>query len=280
MEREAGGFICGKHLGPVPDDRPGAPSPPPGDTVGLAPGLEGVSVVKGGARIFRRLADIDDNVPWRLLYRGSTLIVRGTTKRSGVEVRETRQGMFVEAERTQPLPPPIDSLGVAVPPGEPPAAVAIGKDRTARVRGAQRPEGLATGEKWIAVDLSEQLVHAYEGERLAWIAPCSTGLAGNTPPGLYRIELKRRAQTMQLRAGHVRVEDVEWIMYYDKARGIAIHSAYWHSDFGAPASHGCVNLPRLDAKWLYEWSAPHAAPEDTEVYPVAGGEGTRVLVFE
>ncbi|MDD5309518.1 MAG: L,D-transpeptidase [Deltaproteobacteria bacterium] len=280
MEREGGGFICGKHLRPAPDDRAGAPSPPPGDQVGLAPGLEAVGVEKGGARLFRKLADVDGNLPWRLLYRGSALVVRAVRKRSGLEIRETREGMYVEADRTKSLPPPINSLGVAIAADETPATVAVGGGRTAHVRTAPRPDGLSPGERWIAVDLAEQLVHAYEGERLVYVAPCSTGAKGNTTPGAYRIELKRRAQTMQLRGGHVRVEDVEWIMYYDKARGIAIHSAYWHADFGTPASHGCVNLPRLDAKWIYDWSAPHAAPEDSEIYPVAEDAGTRVLVFE
>jgi hypothetical protein len=280
VEREGGGFICGTHLGPAPGDRADAPSPSPEDRVGLAPGLEAVSVEKGAVRLFRKLADVDGNNPWRLLYRGSVLVVRAVVKRSGLEVRETRQGMYVEAEGTKPLPPPVESLGIAVAGDQAPVTISIGGERKARVREAPRPDGLASGEKWIAVDLAEQLIHAYEGERLAWVAPCSTGIKGNTPPGLFRIELKRRAQTMQLRAGHVRVEDVEWIMYYDKIRGIAIHSAYWHSDFGAPASHGCVNLPRQDARWLYEWSSPHAASEDSEIYPVGGDAGTRVLVFE
>jgi hypothetical protein len=153
-------------------------------------------------------------------------------------------------------------------------------DDIARVREAPMPSGLATDERWIAVDLGEQLLHAYVGTRLARIVPCSTGLSGNTPKGHYRIQWKRRLQTMQLKGGHVRVEDVQWVMYYDKARSIAIHAATWHDGFGRRMSHGCVNLPTDDARWLYEWSSPSPAAEDSETFPHEGAPGTRVIVFE
>jgi hypothetical protein len=152
-------------------------------------------------------------------------------------------------------------------------------DDVARVREAPRPRGLAPDERWIAVDLGEQLLHAYVGDRLVRIVPCSTGLNGNTFRGHFRIQWKRRIQTMQLKRGHVRVEDVQWVMYYDKARSIAIHTATWHNEFGRPMSHGCVNLPRDDARWLYEWSSPSPAPEDSETFPHEGSPGTRVIVF-
>jgi lipoprotein-anchoring transpeptidase ErfK/SrfK len=43
-------------------------------------------------------------------------------------------------------------------------------------------------------------------------------------------------------------------------RGYSLHGTYWHSNFGTPMSHGCVNLSIADAKWLYEW-----APMGTKV---------------
>jgi len=36
--------------------------------------------------------------------------------------------------------------------------------------------------------------------------------------------------------------------------GAAIHGAYWHNDFGAVHSHGCINLPPDQAEKLYEWA--------------------------
>lgn len=149
----------------------------------------------------------------------------------------------------------------------------------ARVREAPRPRKIAPDERWIAVDLAEQLVLAHEGERLVRVVPCSTGVKGNTPRGRFRIEIKRRLQTMTLRFGQIRVEDVPWVMYYEPDDGLAIHSAYWHYGFGRPMSHGCVNLTPADAHWLFEWSVPRSLPEDSERYPVPRDSGTRVIVF-
>ncbi len=155
----------------------------------------------------------------------------------------------------------------------------IHDDAVARVRQAPVPPRLGEKERWIAVDVGEQLMHAYEGEQLLKIIPCSTGRKGNTVPGSYRIQWKRRAQTMQLRMGEVRVEDVQWVMYYHRQESIAIHSAFWHDDFGTPVSHGCVNLPIRDARWLFEWSTPFVHTEDSERFPIPGDPGSRVIVF-
>ena len=48
-------------------------------------------------------------------------------------------------------------------------------------------------------------------------------------------------------------------MYFTD-RGHAIHGAYWHNNFGAVMSHGCVNVPLGTSTWLYEW-----APTGTRV---------------
>ena len=153
-------------------------------------------------------------------------------------------------------------------------------DKIARVRKFCLPLNVLKTEKWIAVDVKEQLLHAYVGERLIRVVPCSTGRRDNTRPGRYRIKWKRRLQTMNLRKGHLRVEDVQYVMYYDRNRSIAIHSAYWNSDFGKPRSHGCVNLPRDDARWIYDWSTPNSLPEDSENFHCPTHKGTRVIVFD
>jgi lipoprotein-anchoring transpeptidase ErfK/SrfK len=42
-------------------------------------------------------------------------------------------------------------------------------------------------------------------------------------------------------------------MYFYK--GYGLHGTYWHSNFGTPMSHGCVNLTIPDAQWLYNWAS-------------------------
>ncbi len=148
-----------------------------------------------------------------------------------------------------------------------------------RFRPAPKPRHLEPGERWIAVDLEQQLVTAYEGEKPVRIVPCSTGIRDNTLKGQYTITRKFKQQTMQLRSCRVRVEDVQWVMYYDEEESIAVHSAYWHDDFGTPVSHGCVNLPPDDAKWFFEWTSPKTALTDTVTVPLPRGSGTKVVVF-
>jgi hypothetical protein len=141
------------------------------------------------------------------------------------------------------------------------------------------PSSLGPQERWIAIDLQEQLAVAYEGAIPVRIMPCSTGKAGNTPKGEYRIELKKRVHTMRLLMGQVRVEDVPWVMFFDRKQALAVHTSYWHDDFGVPRSHGCVNLPEHDAKWVYEWTLPLPAVEDSETLAVPGALTSRVVIF-
>jgi len=155
----------------------------------------------------------------------------------------------------------------------------IRNEDVALVRVPPSKEVLGIDEKWIAVDLKEQLLHTYEGKRLVRVIPCSTGIRGNTNRGWYHIQWKRRLQTLRLRGGRIRVEDVQHVMYYDQRNSIAIHSAYWNFDFGQRKSHGCVNLPMEDASLLYEWSLPHSRPEDSENYHTHHTPGTKVFVF-
>ena len=155
----------------------------------------------------------------------------------------------------------------------------IRADSVSLVRAAPPPKTLEANERWIAVDLEAQLLHAYEGERLIRIIPCSTGVEGNTWRGRYRILKKLRQQTMRLRMGKIRVEDVQWVMFYDNEEALAIHSAYWHRDFGIPKSHGCVNVPTDDARWLFEWTAPKVGESDSVTIPLPRDTGTRIVVF-
>jgi lipoprotein-anchoring transpeptidase ErfK/SrfK len=46
---------------------------------------------------------------------------------------------------------------------------------------------------------------------------------------------------------------VPYTMYFYK--GYGLHGTYWHSNFGTPMSHGCVNLKTEDAGWLYNWAS-------------------------
>ncbi len=128
------------------------------------------------------------------------------------------------------------------------------------VKPSPRPPEVQPGEKWIEVNLFEQTVAAYEGDRPVYATLASTGLPQwSTAPGLFRVWAKVKQDLMHGREGlpdYYYLEDVPWILYFN--HDTALHGAYWHDGFGAPHSHGCVNLAPLDAKWLYEWATPVA----------------------
>jgi len=124
------------------------------------------------------------------------------------------------------------------------------------VRHAAAPDRLLPGEKWIDVDLDEQVLVAYEGDRAVYATLVATGTPTHpTPPSTYRIASKRAASTM---AGSDYRASVPWTMFLDDL--YALHSAYWHDRFGSRTSHGCINLPPLDARVLYHWSEPSVPP--------------------
>jgi lipoprotein-anchoring transpeptidase ErfK/SrfK len=50
------------------------------------------------------------------------------------------------------------------------------------------------------------------------------------------------------------VEDVPWVQYLHL--NIALHGSFWHSSYGRPKSHGCINLAPADARRLFEWTDP------------------------
>jgi hypothetical protein len=73
---------------------------------------------------------------------------------------------------------------------------------------------------------------------------------------------------------------VPWTSFFTMT-GYAFHGTYWHDNFGVPMSRGCVNMRPDDAKWLFRWSTPAAAPEAFEIPTKADrrGYGTQVRIF-
>ena len=106
--------------------------------------------------------------------------------------------------------------------------------------------------RWIDIDLGNQTLTAYEGPAAVRTTPISTGLPRTpTPVGKYYIYVKLLKDDM--RGPDYYLRDVPYTMYFYK--GYGIHGTYWHSNFGHPMSHGCVNLPTPEAQWLFEWAS-------------------------
>lgn len=112
------------------------------------------------------------------------------------------------------------------------------------------------GERWVLVNLSSQYLVAYEGDVPVMETYVSTGRPGfDTPTGTYYISVKYDIQDMEGMASGESwyVPDVPYVMYFTDY-GHAFHGTYWHGNFGAVMSHGCVNLPMWFAEWMYYWA--------------------------
>lgn len=145
-----------------------------------------------------------------------------------------------------------------------------------------------TDERWIEVDLSEQKVRAWEGNRLYLESLVSTGLPGyDTPIGEFRIWIKLRATKMEGGQGRLYyyLPNVPYVMFFSNSqvpayRGYSLHGTYWHNDFGRVHSHGCVNLPTSVAEKLYYWTSPVLPSGKSVVRADAGNVGTRIVIHE
>ncbi len=138
-------------------------------------------------------------------------------------------------------------------------------------------------DKWIRVDLSEQMLFAYESGVPTRAFIISSGLPRTpTVTGEFRIRVKVRSQTMSggdpALGNAYSLPNVEWVQYFYEDYGF--HGTYWHDNFGNPMSHGCINMTNSDAKWLFDWAGPTWAGERVWQRPTDEDPGTLVIVHE
>jgi len=121
----------------------------------------------------------------------------------------------------------------------------------------EKPEGVEA-DRWIEINLYEQVMIVHEGDQIVYATLVATGVDPFfTQPGVFTIydmienEYMRGAFEAD-RSDYYYLEDVPYIMYFDQSR--ALHGAYWHTLFGYQRSHGCVNLSIADSHWLYDWA--------------------------
>jgi hypothetical protein len=136
-----------------------------------------------------------------------------------------------------------------------------------------RPETVTT-HKWFAVDLFEQTLIAYEGDKPVFATLISSGLPQwSTSEGTWSIFQRHEQIVMTGGSG----ADYYWLpfvpypqFFHTTEQGL--HGTYWHDRFGYRTSRGCVNMTITDSKWAYEWI--DASPSETEanVYVYSSGD--------
>lgn len=139
-------------------------------------------------------------------------------------------------------------------------------------------------EKWVDVSLSEQKLRAYEGSRLIYEFPISSGRPGyDTVKGDFRVWRKVRNQTYRggsrERGDYYYLPNVPYSLFFHQ--GYAIHGAYWHNDFGIKRrSSGCINLRISDAEQVYNWAGPAIPSGVGALNSAPDNLGVRVLVHD
>ncbi len=154
----------------------------------------------------------------------------------------------------------------------------------------KRPKEVGPNERWIDVDISEQTLVVFEGDRPVYATLMSSGKEStvkakdhSTPRGMWRVREKHVASTMDgdgTAAGDLpySIEDVPYIMYFHKS--YATHGAFWHRNYGVQMSHGCINLAPLDAKWLFFYADPQLPAGAHGNWATADHPGSMIVVHD
>ena len=145
-------------------------------------------------------------------------------------------------------------------------------------------------EKRVVVRIARQTLSCFEGKNEVYFARVSTGfrndLYGNrtekwaTPLGVRPIWRKLISVHMSggTTGGGYDLPGVSWTSLFE-GNGVAIHSTFWHNNFGEEMSHGCVNAAPADARWVFRWTSPTVSYDPGDLTVGMPG-GTLVEVVE
>lgn len=123
---------------------------------------------------------------------------------------------------------------------------------------ASTPLQVDEGAVWIDVHLSEQTLALYSGATPLFITLISSAKAGfSTPTGIFSLYSKATSWDLGSLPDAEEayyMEHVPWVMHFFPR--YALHSAFWHADFGIPSSHGCINMSPRDIAYVFERTQP------------------------
>lgn len=147
-------------------------------------------------------------------------------------------------------------------------------------------------DKRIEVNVTQQTVSCFEGAQEVFFCRAATGAKYDmygklvdywaTPLGDHRVT--RKFVSLQMSGGTTGapydIPGIGWTSIFATG-GVAIHSTFWHNNFGDPVSHGCVNVSPRAAQWIFRWAEP-VVPYDPGMLDVTltGQASTLVKIVE
>lgn len=145
------------------------------------------------------------------------------------------------------------------------------------------------GKKRIEISIARQTLTAYEYDTVVLQTKIASGVPMPTPPpgqfstdtpkGEFHVQNKMPSKhmgdgklTSDLNA--YELPGVPWVCFFEPKAGVATHGTYWHTNYGTPMSHGCVNMRTEEAKFIFRWTTPVYEPGNWD----QKGYGTLILV--
>jgi hypothetical protein len=132
-----------------------------------------------------------------------------------------------------------------------PALITVPAERTV--------DGRPQFAKYVEVDVSEQRLRAFEYGKLVKTFLVATGMKKYPSPigdfsvleKPYKVNYK-----WSYGAGNADNYDLGWVTWNLRfAPHVYIHYAPWRKVFGVRGSHGCINVNKTNAEWIYDWGA-------------------------
>jgi hypothetical protein len=154
----------------------------------------------------------------------------------------------------------------------------------ARATLATPPEGVGPSDRWIDVDIEQQVLVAYAGSTPMFATLVSTGRntkRSETPLGVHEIWVKLAYSDMDDidrsdAPSNYSIQDVPWVQFFKGSYGF--HAAFWHDDFGHRRSHGCINLSPTDARYLFTFTQPILPPGWNAILPIPQDRPTPIQI--
>lgn len=147
-------------------------------------------------------------------------------------------------------------------------------------------------DKRVLIDLTKQTLSCFEGNSEIHFCRISSGAKfdatgaqvdhWSTPVGPNQA-INRKFVALHMAGGSAasgyELMSVAFTSIFSTG-GVAIHSTYWHNNYGEPMSHGCVNVTPEDAKFVFRWSRPEVPYGDGKMEVTGFTNVTRVDVVE
>lgn len=139
----------------------------------------------------------------------------------------------------------------------------------------------AVEDKHVEVNLTYQTLSCFEGKDEVYFCRVSTGWGGATPVGT--IPIWRKMVSTHMSGGTTGAgydtPGIGWTNLFSND-GAAIHSTFWHNDFGLARTHGCVNARPEDAHWIFRWTNPPVGYDPGDITVHGMNASTKIIVYE